>query len=213
MGPLLRCKKRGIGKRVERCQRTVLRGQQAPENRCRTQGLKRRRSGGRSSRRTSGTRMPRCRSGLPAARREHGRERRSFRAQRTGPTERARSPKCAAERAVRRTRRRNLSSVCSGKDGQFGSRQLCRDDGVGATIWSPRLRFASAVSGPQCTRDDHRGRPYSPPKDGPASISVCVRCRDFAVFDRAFPEAAAPRSAKASGRRIPVEWAGTVRYR
>ena len=84
---------------MERCQRTVLRGQQAPENRCRTRGRKRRRSGGRSSRRTSGTRMPRCPSELPAARREHGRERRSFHAPRTGPTERARSPECAAQRA------------------------------------------------------------------------------------------------------------------
>jgi hypothetical protein len=97
MGPLLRCNTGVLGKRVERCQRTVLRGQQAPESRCRTQGLKRRRSGGRSSRRTSGTKMPRCRSELPAARRERGRERHSFRAQRTGPTERARSPKCAAQ--------------------------------------------------------------------------------------------------------------------
>src|SRR6266436_7043858 len=53
-GTPAKMQRRGIGKRVERCQRTVLRGQQAPENRCRTQGRKKRRSGGRSSRRTSG---------------------------------------------------------------------------------------------------------------------------------------------------------------
>jgi hypothetical protein len=205
---------RGTGKRVERCQRTVLRGQQAPENRCRTQGLKRKRSGGRSSRRTSGTKMPRCRSGLLAARREHDRERRSFRAQRTGPT----------ERPDRRNVRRNKSSgdaaaesvVCLlGEDGQLGSQQPCRammyrGDHSGRPVCVLPVRSVARSAPPGAAT---RARPYSPPKDGPALISVCVRCRDLAVFVRVFPEAAAPRWAKASGRRIRAESAVTVRYR
>src|SRR5215471_5802985 len=89
---------RGTGKRVERCQRTVLRGQQAPENRC-MQGRKKRRSGERSSRQTSGTRMPRCRSELPGAPRERGWAQRSLRAQRTTPTEVAKSSPWTGRRA------------------------------------------------------------------------------------------------------------------
>ena len=144
--------RRGIGKRVERCQRTVLRGQQAPENRFRMQGRRKRRSGGRSSRRTSGTKMPRCRSELPGARRALGREQRLFRVQKTGPTEEGYS--------------------------------------LGETI-ACRLDF----------------------KDEPASIAACVRCRDLAVYDSAFPPVAAPRWAKASGRRILTESTARARYR
>lgn len=116
-GTPAKMQRRGTGKRVERCQRTVLRGQQAPENRCRTQGLKRKRSGGRSSRRTSGTKMPRCPSELLAARRGHGLERRSFRAPKTAPTERARSRRRAARSAAAASWR------------------------CGAPLRSPRLRF------------------------------------------------------------------------
>src|SRR5258706_14837144 len=104
-------------------------------------------------------------------------------------------------------RRGGICRLSATRGGQLGPQQQRREDNVG----SPRLRFTSPVvaRGAQNRSDHYRVAPT----DGPASISACVRRRDLAVFDRVFPEAAAPRWAKASGRRIPVESATTVRYR
>ena len=79
--------------------------------------------------------MPRCRSELPAARRERGPGWRSFRAPRTAPTERARSPKCAAERVATTTNAGAEFVVCLlREDAQLGPQQPRREDDVGATI-------------------------------------------------------------------------------
>src|SRR5258707_4253255 len=198
MGPLIRCKQ-GYREAGGRCQRTVLRGQQAPENRCRTQGRKRRRSGGRSSRRTSGTKMPRCRSELPAARREHGRGWRSFRAPRTAPTERARSPKCAAERVATTTDAGAESVVCLlREDAQLGPQRPRREDDVGAItrvaptahLRTGRLRSPSAF-GAVISRFSIEHFLKLPRLDGrkhPAHEFRWNRRQPFAIDELAFDE-------------------------
>jgi hypothetical protein len=103
---------------------------------------------------------------LPAARRERGLERRSFRAPRIGPTERAKSPKCAAERVATTTNAEVESVACRlREDGQFGPRRQRREDHLRAPLWSPRfLRFTSCG---QWHAVPESGRPQGSPRGAP----------------------------------------------